>query len=184
MTWNDTDDQNALIDELTSYFENFRQNDIYETRDDWDTYFMKIAEQVSTRSNDAQTRYGCVIVSPSKEIVATGYNGHIRNVEKSILPNLRPEKYEWMIHSEPNALLSCARQGKSTLGCTVYVTGVPCLQCLQFMWQAGIVEIVYLEHKANMLSEDMQTKLLLVQKLTKGKLIVRKFDDKSTTDSV
>ena len=176
MTWNNTDEQNALIDELLSYFENFRQSDIYETRDDWDTYFMKLAQQVSTRSNDPQTQYGCVIVSPTKEVVATGYNGTIRDIPKNLLPNLRPEKYEWMIHSEQNALLSCARQGKSTLGCTVYVTGVPCLLCLQFMWQAGITEIVYIEHKANMLTEDMQKKILLVQMLTNGKLNMRKLE--------
>jgi dCMP deaminase len=140
----------------------------------WDDYFLNLAFEVAKRSNDPQTQHGTVLVSQSNEIIATGYNGHIRDIKPSTLPNLRPDKYDWMIHSEPNAILSCARQGKSTLNAKAYVTGPPCLQCLQFMWQAGIVEIIHGETKSHMMQDkETEVKIEIFKELTKKKLKIR-----------
>jgi dCMP deaminase len=91
-----------------------------------------------------------VLVSPDRTVLSTGYNGFIRDIDDTALPNLRPttkdqlvSKYDFMIHAEHNAILNCARQGRSTVGATAYITGHPCNWCLQYMWQAGIVKIVY-----------------------------------------
>lgn len=115
----------------------------YDLRPSWTEFFMDIALSVSKRSPDAETQCGAVIVSPSNEIITTGYNGHMRDIPNDVLPNLRPDKYDWMIHAEHNAILSCARQGKSPRGATIYVTHEPCINCYQDMWQVGIKEIVY-----------------------------------------
>ena len=48
-----------------------------------------------------------------------------------------------MIHAEANAIYNAVRQGKSTQGMRVYVTGKPCVACYQMMHQCGIDEIVY-----------------------------------------
>ena len=92
-----------------------------------------MAFDVSKRSCDGQSQCGCVLTTKTHEILATGYNGFMRDIDDTRLPNLRPEKYPWMIHAEHNAILSCARQGKSTLGATAYVTGEPCIYCLQYL---------------------------------------------------
>ena len=48
-----------------------------------------------------------------------------------------------MIHAEANAIYNCAREGKSTLGATAYITAPPCTTCLQMLWQCGINEILF-----------------------------------------
>ncbi len=48
-----------------------------------------------------------------------------------------------MIHAEANAIYNCTRLGRSTLGATAYVTGIPCGDCLQAMHQVGIKEVVF-----------------------------------------
>jgi dCMP deaminase len=109
----------------------------------WDHIFLLEAHLWSSRSSDVQTQCGCVLVSPDHTVLSTGYNGFIRDIDDTALPNLRPFKYDFMIHAEHNAILNCARNGTTTVGATAYITGSPCNWCLQYMWQAGIVRIVY-----------------------------------------
>ncbi len=96
----------------------------------------------SRSSHDEQTKCGCVLVK-DKTTLSTGYNGFIRGADDDELPKVRPEKYPFMIHAEANAIYNCARLGRSTIGSTAYVTGIPCGTCLQIMYQAGIEEVVF-----------------------------------------
>ena len=48
-----------------------------------------------------------------------------------------------MIHAEANAIYNCAREGKSTLGATAYITAAPCTSCLQMLWQCGVKKIFF-----------------------------------------
>ncbi len=111
-------------------------------RNDWHTHFILEAYLASTRSLDSQTRCGCVIVR-DKTVISTGYNSFVRNIKDDVLPNVRPAKYPFMIHSEHNAILTCAKNGISTDGTSAYVTGPPCCNCLQYLYQAGIKEIYF-----------------------------------------
>jgi len=43
-------------------------------RPSWDEYFMKIAEDASTRSNCLRRKVGALIVK-QRNIISTGYNG-------------------------------------------------------------------------------------------------------------
>lgn len=110
----------------------------------WDEYFILQAYLVSTRSLDAQTQCGCVLVK-NKAIIGAGYNSHIHGIEEDVLPNIRKDnaKYPFMIHSEHNAILNCVSEGISTKYSTAYITGVPCNNCFQYMYRAGISRIVY-----------------------------------------
>jgi dCMP deaminase len=105
----------------------------------WDSYYMSLAFLVAMRSPDAQTQHGCVIVDAQNGLVATGYNGWLPGIPDEYTPNLRPKKYAHVIHSEVNAILSAKRD---LTGCKVYVTGLPCNECLKVMVKAGITEIV------------------------------------------
>ena len=107
---------------------------------EWDNIFFSEAVLWSRRSHDSQTQCGCVLVK-NKTCIATGYNGFMRDVNDTRLPTTRPEKYPYMIHAEANAIYNCAREGKSTLGATAYITAAPCTTCLQMLWQCGIEDI-------------------------------------------
>jgi len=105
----------------------------------WDVRFMEMADlQVAQWSKDRSSKVGVVIVK-DREIVTTGFNGIPRGCEDDFEPrHERPEKYNWFIHAEPNAIINAARQGKSTLGCNMYLNWFPCDQCAGYIVQAGI----------------------------------------------
>tara|TARA_Y100000004_G_scaffold127763_1_gene143841 strand:- start:2678 stop:3202 length:525 start_codon:yes stop_codon:yes gene_type:complete len=109
---------------------------------EWDNIFFSEAVLWSRRSHDSETQCGCVLVK-NKTCIATGYNGFIRDIDDSSLPDKRPEKYPYMIHAEANAIYNCAREGKSTLGATAYITAAPCTSCLQMLWQCGVKKIFF-----------------------------------------
>jgi len=110
----------------------------------WDNVYLLDAVYWSRKSHDPETQCGCVIVNPMDNTpVSHGYNGFVRGVDNTQLPDKRPDKYPFMIHAEANAIYNAVRQGKSTQGMRVYVTGRPCASCYQMMHQCGIDEIVY-----------------------------------------
>lgn len=143
------------INKINKWEETSRKERITEN---WDIIFLKQAFEWAKKSHDAQTQCGAVLVTKNHRIISTGYNGFIRNVEDNVLPNLRPDKYDWMIHAEHNAILDCAFQGKSARWSTMYVTGEPCLNCYQFMYQAGVDEIIYSDNNAVMTKTDVEYK--------------------------
>jgi dCMP deaminase len=108
----------------------------------WDRIFFEEAHLWSGNSHDLETQCGCVLVK-DKTCISTGYNGFIRDIDDSILPRIRPEKYPFMIHAEANAIYNSVRLGRSTMDSTAYITGLPCLQCLQMLYQCGIKEIKF-----------------------------------------
>jgi dCMP deaminase len=110
-------------------------------RPSWQDYFLGLALVVSKRSHDIHTQHGCILVDePSHHILATGYNGFPRGMKDSELPTSRPDKYDWMIHSEVNA---CNNMSIAADANTVaYVTGECCTPCLLHMWQRGITTVV------------------------------------------
>lgn len=103
-------------------------------------------------------------------------------IDDSVLPNLRHtkeedkiySKYAWMLHAEANAILSCAKQGKSCNNSTLYIAGLPCLDCAQFAYQAGVTEIVHGPYIAKMMeNEEYMVNWEIFKFLTKDTLTVR-----------
>ena len=121
-------------------------------RPSWDEYFMKIADEASTRSNCLRRKVGALIVK-QRTIISTGYNGTpigVRNCFEGGCPrclsDVEPgQGYDTCIcvHAEANAILLAARHGNATEGGVLYTTLRPCFSCLKEALQAGIVEIVY-----------------------------------------
>ncbi len=104
----------------------------------WHAYFLNLCELVAARSHDAQTQHGAVIVDSDNRIVSTGYNGFPAGSPDTEFPNLRPEKYAFMIHAEMNAIISAQR---NLTNCRIYVTGVPCSRCLIHIASTGMRDI-------------------------------------------
>lgn len=108
----------------------------------WDKIFFQEAALWRQNSHDIQTQCGCVLVK-DKTSISTGYNGFVRDIDDNVLPKERPAKYPFMIHAEANAIYNSVRLGRSTLGATAYITGAPCINCIQMLYQCGIHEIKF-----------------------------------------
>lgn len=49
------------------------------------------------------------------------------------------------LHAEANAITNAAKEGRSTNGCTIYITKSPCKECSKLIAQSGIIRVVYAE---------------------------------------
>ena len=108
----------------------------------WDGRFIELAESIATWSKDPSRGVGAVIVSPMRQVLATGYNGLPRGVEDHPDRLERPMKYDLIVHAEMNAIIQCARNGVSPVGATLYSSFSPCIHCTLSIVQAGIQRVV------------------------------------------
>ena len=108
----------------------------------WDTRFLELSESIATWSKDPSRGVGAVIVSPMKQVLATGYNGLPRGVEDHPERLERPVKYDLIVHAEMNAIIQCARNGTTPVGATMYSSFSPCIHCTLSIVQAGIARVV------------------------------------------
>lgn len=108
-----------------------------------DSYY-KRALAVASDSPDEQTKVGSILINKkSGAVIASGYNGFVRGADDSNLPKTRPEKYNYIVHSEENLIYNCARHGISTRDCAVFVTLSPCQKCTRSLYQSGITTIYF-----------------------------------------
>lgn len=129
-----------------------RQKKPTDSRPDWDTYFMQIAEVIATRANCSRRKVAAVVVS-DKRIISTGYNGTPRGVKNCFeggcprcsgkLPSGAALEECICVHAEQNAICQAAYYGIRLAGATIYVTLSPCLTCAKLIINAGIKEVVY-----------------------------------------
>jgi len=123
-------------------------------RPSWDEYFLKIAEEVATRSPCLRRSVGAVFVR-EKQILATGYNGPPKGVshcssagcirEKLKIPSGQRLDICRAIHAEANGIIQAAAHGVSVQGSTLYCTTTPCFGCSKALINAGIIRIVVSE---------------------------------------
>ena len=102
-------------------------------RPDKDTYYLSIAERVSSRSTCLKVYMGAIIVKDD-QIIATGYVGAPRNTKSSLEHNFCLRKklnipsgtqYEMCrsVHAEQNAIINAARAGVSLINGDMYIFG-------------------------------------------------------------
>lgn len=108
-------------------------------RPTWDEYFLAIAKIIATRSHDCQTQHACILVRDNR-IISTGVNGFPSNSPDGVLPNKRPQKYDYILHAEHNAILNCAKEGVSVKNSIAYLTGLCCDECSKIMVSCGILD--------------------------------------------
>jgi len=110
--------------------------------EEWDEYFLAIAETVARKSKDPRCKVGAVVVSADKLILSTGFNGLARGVfdDQELLTDT-DEKLKWICHAEVNAILNAARTGVGLKDCSLFVNKFPCLACCNAIVQAGIKRI-------------------------------------------
>ena len=112
----------------------------------WETYFMNIAKEVSTRSTCDRKHVGAVIVR-DRTLLSTGYNGSIKG-----LPHCNDAGCEMVdghcirtSHAEANAIVQAAKNGVKIDNSEIYVTASPCYNCFKLIANSGIKVIFYNE---------------------------------------
>ena len=115
-------------------------------RESWDSYFLKVAALVATRSRDNSVQVGAVLVNPLyKSIISTGYNDFPAGIDDDKVERReRPAKYLFTEHAERNAIYLAARHGISTEYAWMYISQgpTPCTSCTRAIIQAGIHSII------------------------------------------
>lgn len=105
--------------------------------------YMDIATVIAQRSHDAETKVGAVLVNNnSGAIIATGFNGFVRGADDAILPNTRPNKYEYIVHAEQNLICNSAKHGISMNNCSLVCTLSPCKLCMRMLLNCGITKVI------------------------------------------
>lgn len=128
----------ALNDE--SHYEDL-ENERY-NRPSWKETFIDVAKVISKRSKDPHTKVGAVLVK-NNCIIGTGYNGDPRNFRYQFNWNT-PEKYDYVIHAEMNALANACYNGCQVKDSEIYLTLSPCNKCILQLIQFGVKKVYYL----------------------------------------
>jgi len=133
-------------------------------RPDWDTYFLDIAELVSSRSTCLRRAVGAVLVRDHR-ILATGYNGapsklkHCLDIgclrDKLKVPSGERHELCRGLHAEQNAIIQAAYHGVSANGSTLYCTNHPCVICAKMIINAGVTRIVIRNSYRDKLAEEI-----------------------------
>ena len=114
-------------------------------RPSWDEYFMKITEEVATRSTCIRRKVGAAIVK-DKRILTTGYNGVPTGISHCTTETCLRTKYNVPsgerhelcrgLHAEQNAIIQAGYHGVSIKNATIYVTHQPCAICAKMLIKA------------------------------------------------
>lgn len=107
--------------------------------------YMGLAFWIASFSKDPDTQVGAVIVSTDNIPLGYGYNGPARGIRDTDIDWSRPEKYDYVIHAEENALDHCVWNPRNA---TMYVTGIPCKRCMNRIAQKGIGKVVYFPYRS------------------------------------
>ena len=115
----------------------------------WNKYFMSLCNLISMKSKDESTNFGAMIVNDDHQIIATGYNSLPKDVDDNDPDKQkRPDKYEWFVHAEENAICNAASIGNKVKGCNIYVNGMPCARCMRKIINSGIKRVI-VDERAN-----------------------------------
>lgn len=146
---------------------------------DWNQYFMSIAYVSSLRSKDPSRQVGCCIVDNDKHIISTGYNGFPNNCPDEYFPweknteKYSDSKYAYVVHAELNAIIQAKRD---LTNCILYVTTMPCNECMKAIIQSGIKTIYYGEEYKN--DEDYNKIIKKMSEYASVNLIHLSYDKK------
>jgi dCMP deaminase len=148
------------------------------SRPDNDTYFMRMADLVATRSTCLRRQVGAVVVK-EKRVLTTGYNGapkglkHCAEVgcvrtQNNIESGTRHELCRG-VHAEQNAVIQAAYFGASIKDASIYTTNFPCVMCAKILVNAGIIEVIYKDDYEDPLSKAI---------MNESKVVVRRYEDR------
>ncbi len=121
---------------------------------DRDSRYMGEAWMKAAFSKDPSTQVGAVIVGLNNKPLGAGYNGPPFKINDNDFSWERPpkddpdafSKYDVVVHAERNAI----RQAKYSdmCGATIYVTALPCPDCMLAIVTEEIQRVVYFNYQS------------------------------------
>jgi dCMP deaminase len=114
------------------------------TTQKWNERYIELARNIAQWSKDPSKKVGAVIVGNRGQIISQGYNGFPRGLTDNLHRyNTRDIKYKYIIHAEANAIYNAIHNGASTVGASIYVTGIHvCHECAKAIIQTGITDVI------------------------------------------
>ena len=88
-----------------------------------------------------RAKVGTLIVKENM-IISDGFNGTPTDFENGC-EDCDNNTYWYVLHSEANAILKCAKNGVSCKDATIYLTHSPCRECSKLIYQSGLKRLVY-----------------------------------------
>lgn len=115
--------------------------------------YMGLAFWAASFSKDPNTQIGAFIVDEGGHPLGWGYNGPPKQVDDDDIDWSRPNKYDYIVHAEANAI-DHTLDRKRLEGATIYVTALPCQHCILKVANAKIEKVIYFPLKP---SDDKST---------------------------
>lgn len=147
-------------------------------RPSWDAYFIKLAQDVSLRSEDVFIKHGCIIVDrKTNHILGSGYNALFRGADKGkINIHDREARRVYYIHAEDNAIMNCTKNPLDLQdGAKAYITGRSCNSCLQHLINFGVVEIIELAQMGSITDSPEEEKIREnILNMAGGRILIKK----------
>lgn len=139
-----------------------------------DEKYMGLAFIASGFSKDPNTQIGAFIVHLDGTPLGWGYNGPPKNINDNKVIWSRPEKYDYIIHAEQNAINHSCGDLKNSI---LYVTAYPCKNCMLNIINKQIMEVVYYPY----FSSDESSLISKIDEKSKeladlGSVRIRKFE--------
>ena len=165
----------------------------------WDNRFHDVCRTIAGWSTCLSRQIGAIIVR-DRTIVSTGFNGPPRGIPHCGSERIAKDPFfrsHWIdpkrrtecprkalryasgkgleictaSHAEENAIVNAARLGVSTLGTSMYMNcDVPCKDCIKKIINAGISEIICIDH--SLFYDDLSKFLVQESKLKIRSFIV------------
>ena len=126
-----------------------------------DQRYLRMARIWSENSYCIRRQVGALLVK-NRRIISDGYNGtpagfpnvceYLSNeegeftreqIKSAVQEGIETSTYSYVLHAEANAITKIAKSNNSSVGSTLYVTTMPCVECSKLIIQSGIVRVVY-----------------------------------------
>jgi dCMP deaminase len=108
----------------------------------FDYTHMQNAYNWAACSHAKRKKVGAVIARENR-CISHGFNG--KHVSQSNICEENGKTRSDVIHAELNSILFAAKHGISTDNTTMYITCLPCSNCVPMIASAGIIKIIYHE---------------------------------------
>ncbi|MEK0337949.1 MAG: anti-phage dCTP deaminase, partial [Nitrosopumilus sp.] len=126
------------------------------------------------RGYDSNTKIKNEILDKLFKSIIQDYNGSEIELKKilssSEINNIT--EYGRSVHAEMEALLSCARNGVSCVGKTLYTTTFPCHNCAKHIISSGINRVVYIEPYEKSKAIDLHKDAIVLGRKTDTEKVV------------
>jgi dCMP deaminase len=110
-------------------------------RERYDKVYMRMALEWAKLSYCKRAQVGSLIVKDGM-IISDGFNGAPTGYNNDC-EDCDDKTHWYILHSEANAILKCAKNGVSCKDATIYLTHSPCRECSKLIYQAGLKRLVY-----------------------------------------